>query len=34
MKISYKPPKVIEIGCNHKGEIDLAKELISVNIVV
>ena len=31
MKISYKPPKVIaEIGCNHKGEIDLAKELISV----
>ena len=31
MKISYKLPKVIaEIGCNHKGEIDLAKELISV----
>ena len=29
MKTTYKPPKVIaEIGCNHKGEIQLAKELI------
>ena len=29
--MNYKLPKVIaEIGCNHKGEIDLAKELISV----
>ena len=31
MKTTYKPPKVIaEIGCNHKGEIELAKELIKV----
>ena len=30
MKI-YKAPKVIaEIGCNHKGEIEIAKELIRV----
>ena len=29
MKTTYKSPKVIaEIGCNHKGEIQLAKELI------
>ena len=29
MKTTYKPPNVIaEIGCNHKGEIQLAKELI------
>ena len=29
MKTTYKPPQVIaEIGCNHKGEIQLAKELI------
>lgn len=26
---NYKKPKVIaEIGCNHKGEIEIAKELI------
>ena len=31
MKTTYKSPKVIaEIGCNHKGEIELAKELIKV----
>ena len=31
MNMSYKLPKVIaEIGCNHKGQIDLAKELITV----
>ena len=29
--ISYKKPRVIaEIGCNHKGEIDIAKELIKM----
>lgn len=29
--INYKEPKVIvEIGCNHKGEIEIAKELIKV----
>ena len=31
MNMTYKLPKVIaEIGCNHKGQIDLAKELITV----
>lgn len=31
MNMNYKPPKVIaEIGCNHKGKIELAKELITV----
>jgi len=31
MKTTYKSPKVIaEIGCNHKGEIELAKELVKV----
>ncbi len=31
MNMNYKLPKVIaEIGCNHKGKIELAKELISV----
>ena len=31
MKTTYKSPKVIaEIGCNHKGEIELPKELIKV----
>ena len=29
--INYKTPKLIaEIGCNHKGEIEIAKELIKV----
>lgn len=28
---SYKPPYIIaEIGCNHKGDLDIAKELIKV----
>ena len=27
--ISYKKPNIVaEIGCNHKGDIDIAKELI------
>ena len=31
MNMNYKLPKVIaEIGCNHKGKIELAKELITV----
>ena len=31
MKSHYKTPVVIaEIGCNHKGEINIAKELIKV----
>jgi len=31
MTIKYQKPKVIaEIGCNHKGDIDLAKELIAI----
>lgn len=30
-KFNYSKPKVIaEIGCNHKGELDVAKQLISV----
>lgn len=30
-KFDYKKPKVIaEIGCNHKGEMDIAKELIDL----
>ena len=30
-KIVYEKPKVVaEIGCNHKGEIDIAKELIRI----
>lgn len=30
-KFDYKEPKVIaEIGCNHKGEMDIAKELIDL----
>jgi len=28
---SYKVPKVIaEIGCNHKGDIEIAKEMIKI----
>ena len=31
MDITYSPPTVIaEIGCNHKGEMDIAKELIKI----
>ena len=31
MNISYKPPQVIaEIGCNHKGDMEIAKELIKM----
>ena len=31
MKNEYLRPKVIaEIGCNHKGEMDIAKELLKV----
>merc|ERR1719158_421716 len=30
-KVTYSQPKVIaEIGCNHKGELDIAKELLSL----
>ena len=30
-KFDYQPPKVIaEIGCNHMGQIDIAKELIDL----
>ena len=29
--MNYKKPKVIaEIGCNHKGEMDIAKKLLKV----
>jgi N-acetylneuraminate synthase len=29
-KFDYKPPKVVaEIGCNHMGDFEIAKELIS-----
>ena len=31
MKSNYKTPMVIaEIGCNHKGEMNIAKELLKV----
>ena len=31
MKTNYNRPKVIaEIGCNHKGEMDIAKQLLKV----
>jgi sialic acid synthase len=31
-KQDYQPPKVIsEIGCNHKGDLEIAKELISLS---
>ncbi|WP_319475394.1 N-acetylneuraminate synthase family protein [Marispirochaeta aestuarii] len=34
MSTSYTPPMVIaEIGCNHKGEMDIAKELIKMTAI-
>ena len=31
MKSNYKTPMVIaEIGCNHKGEMNIAKQLLKV----
>ena len=31
MNINYQPPQVIaEIGCNHKGDMEIAKELIKM----
>ena len=31
--MNYKAPKVIaEIGCNHKGDISIAKQLISIAV--
>ena len=32
MKTNYNRPKVIaEIGCNHKGEMNIAKELLLIS---
>ena len=30
-EFEYQPPKVIaEIGCNHRGEVEVAKELLTL----
>ena len=32
MNLNYKKPKVVsEIGCNHKGDFEIAKELIKIS---
>jgi len=31
IEVDYKEPKVIaEIGCNHKGDFEIAKEMIKI----